>query len=1055
MIKRLSIFPHAWRSRGIRSHLAAVVSLQCLCWMLASAAAPAEARQAEAARELLPSAPIERELQGGEIHVYKINLAAGDYLRLFISPLNTNVESQLFAPGASSGIEAYMVPTGGSQRFISLIAEVSGDYRLEIRAKENGAKPVPYQVKIEDLRPASEQDRIRVAAERAESQGRVQINNAHSDPAEIRRQGIAKYEEALVLWRKYSDRKGELRMLGLLGHQYRYIGEIQTALEYNKQAIEIARTIGDRYQEANLLLGFGETYRILGEYQKALDSMNQARQLFKSLSKKYGEAVAVSNIGLTLIDLGERENALPYFEEALPTLSSFGDRYGEANILLSLGRIHRSLGDKQKGIGFYNRALAVTRESKLIDIEVLALGNLGTAYLELDDKKKALDFYEQSLKLCRTAGVPRFEGEALTRIGEVAYISGDHQKALDSLHQALTLFRSIQELYREAKVLHSLAQVNYSLGNLDEAKKELEQALEIQESLRANVISQQLRDTIFSSAQSSFALYIDLLMQLHKKDPAAGHEVAAFQASERARARSLIELLTESRADIRQGVSKDLLELERSLQQQINAKAAARTRLLGNKRTEAQGAPFEKEIAELTARYRDLKVQIRQGSPRYAALTQPQSLTAAGIQQQLDDDTVLLEFALGEKQSWLWAVTRASINSYPLPPSSQIEIAARKVYELLTARQPKKGEDESQYQARINEADAKFQIESTTLSQMLLGQIAAKLQQEWNGKRLAIVAPGALEYIPFAALPMPQPSSARPLITEHEIVNLPSASALAALRVETAGRKRAEKSIAVLADPVFDPGDPRVLIARNRISNKNLVVSARSAGKTQIPAESEPPSALNSDLKRALRGFNIINERGGFSRLPFSREEAQAIASFSPKDSLMQATDFQANRATATGGELARYRIIHFATHGLLNSEYPDLSGLVLSLVTEDGKPQDGFLRMHEIYNLNLPADLIVLSACQTALGKQIKGEGLVGLTRGFMYAGARRVVASLWQVDDLATAQLMKSFYRGVLKEGLRPAAALRAAQLETIKQKRWSSPFFWAAFTIQGEWK
>jgi CHAT domain-containing protein len=338
---------------------------------------------------------------------------------------------------------------------------------------------------------------------------------------------------------------------------------------------------------------------------------------------------------------------------------------------------------------------------------------------------------------------------------------------------------------------------------------------------------------------------------------------------------------------------------------------------------------------------------------------------------------------------------------------------------------------------------------------MLLGQIAAKLQQEWNGKRLAIVAPGALEYIPFAALPMPQPSSARPLITEHEIVNLPSASALAALRVETAGRKRAEKSIAVLADPVFDPGDPRVLIARNRISNKNLVVSARSAGKTQIPAESEPPSALNSDLKRALRGFNIINERGGFSRLPFSREEAQAIASFSPKDSLMQATDFQANRATATGGELARYRIIHFATHGLLNSEYPDLSGLVLSLVTEDGKPQDGFLRMHEIYNLNLPADLIVLSACQTALGKQIKGEGLVGLTRGFMYAGARRVVASLWQVDDLATAQLMKSFYRGVLKEGLRPAAALRAAQLETIKQKRWSSPFFWAAFTIQGEWK
>ncbi|HEX5733443.1 MAG TPA: CHAT domain-containing tetratricopeptide repeat protein [Blastocatellia bacterium] len=1053
MIKQLSLFSHAWRSRTIRSHIATVFSLYSLCWMLASATPPAAAGQAEAARELLPGAPIERELQGGETHVYKITLAGGDYLRLFISPVNTNVESQLFVTGASTGIEAYMVPTGGPQRFISLIAEVSGDYRLEIRAKGNGAKPGRYQVKIEDLRPASEQDRIRVAAERAEGQGRALINNAHSDPAETRRQGIAKYEEALVFWRKYSDRKGEMRMMGHLGHQYSYIGEIQIALEYTKQAIEIARTVGDRYQEANLLLGFGEIYRILGEYQKALDSMNQARQLFKSMSKRFGESIAVSNIGYTLVDLGEREKALPYFEEALSTVSSFGDRYAEANILLSMGRIHRSLGDKRKGIEFHNRALAVTRESKLIDVEVLALGNLGTAYLESDDKQKALDFFEQALKLCRTSGVPRFEGEVLTRIGEVAYLSGDNQKALDFLNQALALFRSIRERGREAKALHGLAQVNYSLGNLDEAKKELEQALEIQESLRANVINQQLRDTIFSSAQNSFALYIDLLMQLHKKDPAAGHEATALEANERARARSLLELLSESQADIRQGVPGNLLEQERSLQQQINAKAAARTRLLGDKRTEAQGASFEKEIAELTARYREVRVQIRQSSPRYAALTQPQPLTAAGIQQLLDDNTVLLEFALGEKQSWLWAVTRASINSYTLPSGSQIEIAARKVYELLTARQPKKGEADAQYQARINEADAKFQSESTALSQMLLGQIAAKLQREWKGKRLAIVAPGALEYIPFAALPMP--SSLQPLITECEIVNLPSASALAALRSETAGRKSAEKSVAVLADPVFDPSDPRVLNARNKTSNKTLTVSIRSAGETQIPVESQAPSALNSDLKRALRGFNLVNERGGFSRLPFSREEARAIASFSPKDSLMQATDFQANRANAIGGELARYRIIHFATHGLLNSEYPELSGLVLSLVTEDGKPQDGFLRMHEIYNLNLPADLIVLSACQTALGKQIKGEGLVGLTRGFMYAGGRRVVASLWQVDDLATAQLMKSFYRGVLKEGLRPAAALRVAQLETIKQKRWSSPFFWAAFTIQGEWK
>jgi CHAT domain-containing protein len=169
----------------------------------------------------------------------------------------------------------------------------------------------------------------------------------------------------------------------------------------------------------------------------------------------------------------------------------------------------------------------------------------------------------------------------------------------------------------------------------------------------------------------------------------------------------------------------------------------------------------------------------------------------------------------------------------------------------------------------------------------------------------------------------------------------------------------------------------------------------------------------------------------------------------------MEALDFKANRVTATSSELSQYRIVHIATHGLLNSEHPELSGIVLSLVDEQGRPQDGFLRLHEIYNLNLPAELVVLSACRTALGKEIKGEGLVGLTRGFMYAGAARVMASLWKVQDDATAELMKRFYRGVLKDGMRPAAALRAAQVEMWKSKQWRSPYYWAAFVLQGEWK
>ena len=168
----------------------------------------------------------------------------------------------------------------------------------------------------------------------------------------------------------------------------------------------------------------------------------------------------------------------------------------------------------------------------------------------------------------------------------------------------------------------------------------------------------------------------------------------------------------------------------------------------------------------------------------------------------------------------------------------------------------------------------------------------------------------------------------------------------------------------------------------------------------------------------------------------------------------MRALDFSANRSIAMSGELSKYRYVHFATHGYLDTIRPGLSAIVLSLIDEQGNAQDGFLRTHDIYNLKLPAELVVLSACETGLGKDVKGEGLVGLTRGFMYAGARRVVVSLWNVNDKATADLMANLYRGMLRSNKTPAASLREAQIEMLRQKQWRSPYYWAAFVIQGEW-
>jgi CHAT domain-containing protein len=307
---------------------------------------------------------------------------------------------------------------------------------------------------------------------------------------------------------------------------------------------------------------------------------------------------------------------------------------------------------------------------------------------------------------------------------------------------------------------------------------------------------------------------------------------------------------------------------------------------------------------------------------------------------------------------------------------------------------------------------------------MLLQPLAADLKQ----KRLVIVADGVLQYLPFSALTLSD--GGPPLIVDHEIVTLPSASVLAVLREEFEQRKPASKLLAVLADPVFSANDPRLAQAKN-------AEPANHSSATDVQR-----SAIESGL-------------GGLVRLRFSRQEAEEIARLAGDKRNLKALDFSASRSLVTKDNLSDYRIVHFATHGLINNQNPDLSGVVLSLVDEQGRPQNGFLRLYDIYNLKLDADLVVLSACQTALGKEIKGEGLVGLTRGFMYAGAPRVVASLWRIDDRATADIMKRFYEAMLKDGMRPAAALRAAQISMSQDKRWHSPHYWAAFTLQGEWR
>jgi CHAT domain-containing protein len=482
------------------------------------------------------------------------------------------------------------------------------------------------------------------------------------------------------------------------------------------------------------------------------------------------------------------------------------------------------------------------------------------------------------------------------------------------------------------------------------------------------------------------------------------------------------------------------------LQRSLNAKVDLRIRTLSGEHTDEQIAKLETEINDLLDKFNEANTQIRDTSPGYGAMTEPPSLFISDIQRRLlDSDTILLEYSLGDRASYLWAVTPGSIEGFQLPSRRTIEELSRRAYDLITSQQPLPDETGEQHQRRAAGLDAEYWRLARQLSRNLLAPAASQI----SNKRLLIVAEGALQYIPFSSLPAPDGAGdshiprakktpqVRPLIVEHEIVILPSISTLEALRRELAERQSGNNTIAIFADPVFTRDDPRVKSQDTR----------------------DQPRSVSTELLAGIgRAFGDVGNKGQVLRIPrleSTQIESNAIVEAAADGaSTIVSRDFDATLARLAGSDTALCRIVHLATHGILNNEHPELSGVILSMIDQQGRVCDGFLALNAVYNLRLKADLVVLSACNTGLGKDIRGEGLVGLTRGFMYAGARRVVATSWQVNDIATSRLMSLFYKGMFKSGLQPTAALRAAQIEMWKTDRWKSPFFWAAFHIQGEW-
>ena len=493
--------------------------------------------------------------------------------------------------------------------------------------------------------------------------------------------------------------------------------------------------------------------------------------------------------------------------------------------------------------------------------------------------------------------------------------------------------------------------------------------------------------------------------------PGAGYDWQAFQTSERARARGLYDALAEEEQRTGPLVRPELLKEHQRLQEKINDLDQQLRRFDISRDEKREG---NSRLRRLFGENEALEARMRDAGGWAPSLSPPPSLSLWEIQNKiLDRDTVLVEYYLGEEASFVWAVTPESFQSFEIECSGLRELA-RRVYESMANGAAEAGEPKS-----------------ATDLQRLSGCVLGKISHFLSGKRVLVVAHGELQKIPFSALldPAARRSETRDAVAfpylalRHQVVNVPSVSVLSMLRKQRGVRHVWKRFLSMVADPVYNPRDER------------LPLEAATVARQRLPGRPEP--YLLSRLRR-------------------SREEAKQVRSLVLAKSLGVdlASGFRATREWVQQGNLSDSQVVHFATHGVLNEVYPQLSGLVLSQFDRQGHRHDGLLRVHEIDDLKLDADLVVLSACQTALGKDVRGEGLVGLTQAFLVGGSSSVLVSLWKVDDRASAELMSHFYR-YLVEGLSPAAALKMAQGRMIEREAWRSPYYWSGFILQGEWK
>lgn len=984
-------------------------------------AVPLLAQQDASWRKLRVGAPVEGIIRRSQSETYVLDLDEASSAEIELEQGGHDFAFVVTPPAA----EAFEVDARESGPEPLLIHAVqAGRYRVQVRLADGSVPEARYKLRLISTRPEREDDQMRADAQMAATDARRLVRKGGLPNLNL---ALERNDVALALWRKLGDRAGESAAMLQRGGIYFFLNDTEKAPSWDLSGLAAARESNSQWLEGEGLNNLAIAEWRIGSVNDAASHLNDAENLWKDLGNSYGEAAALSNLGILNRETGSYAESARCYQEALPILTRLsdkahlaivlsnlgvvqhalaedrqalaslsrsaelfrqsGNKAGEGRAMLHIGRILLATGHRQKAEAVAERALAAASDVKDTRSESDELNLLGDFEMAEGKAAAALEFYNRALQLYDSLSNRSGKADSLHRIGVAEERSGNTDSAAAYLKQALELRHALGNRDGEAESLFQLARVEDKAGNLESACEHIDQALNLTDSVRVLASGPYDRMTYLSSKEQYFSFAIELYMEMEARKAHQGYAVRAFEIAERGRSRSLLDEI-EHGSTARASLNSD--SRLRRVSSELQFWSTRRSNL-DQQRDSPELPAVNRRIDTLLDEFHDL--ESASSFIAGSALPPSQTMAMSTIQREvLDPETVLIEFALGDRGSTLWLVTMQSMTSYRLPGRMVITQAA------------------SEFNASVSAPTATLAAQliqgaGVRLSNLLFWQAA----HEMKGKRLVIVAEDVLLHTPFAALP--DPLSHHPMAADHEIVSVPSASVLAAIRLRVKKTRPAEDNIAVVADPVFDAGDQR---------NRNPV-----------------------------RGSRVE-----FARLPNSRAEADNLLALQPGEKNLRAVDFDANRSLFTSGRLGSYRIIHIGTHAVVFHSQPELARLVLSLRGSDGKPRDGFLFAYDIAQLNLRAELVTLAGCKTGLGEQVRGEGTVGLSHAFLESGSASVLVSLWDVDDESSAELMRLFYDALLRGQMGPGAALRRAEMAMASQGRWKSSD-WAAWTLIGDWR